>query len=254
MKSLLSRFRRSPKPAFTAPLAPEEPLALIGDVHGTAALLDGLLARLKDEAPEHRVIMLGDYVDRGDHAAAVLRRLMALDAVCVMGNHEAMCLDFLDKPARAGERWLRNGGLQTLASFGIGGLGLAPTGEQLEEAADRLSEAMGAEMIAWLRGLPMSHASGNVVAIHAGGDPLTPISEQRSQDCLWGHPRFASEPRSDGMWVAHGHVIVPEPSAAAGRIAVDTGAYATGCLTAALVEEGSVRFLQHRAEKSGPGA
>jgi serine/threonine protein phosphatase 1 len=38
-------------------------------------------------------------------------------------------------------------------------------------------------------------------------------------------------------------VITDRPSAARGRIAVDTGAYATGRLTAALISHDSVRFL-----------
>jgi serine/threonine protein phosphatase 1 len=41
----------------------------------------------------------------------------------------------------------------------------------------------------------------------------------------------------------HGHTILPEPLVAGGRIGVDTGAYATGRLTAALVGAGGVEFI-----------
>ena len=79
--------------------------------------------------------------------------------------------------------------------------------------------------------------------VHAAADPALPIGAQPAQALLWGHPDFARRVRRDGIWVAHGHTVVAEPSAGQGRIATDTGAYATGRLTAALVAPGGIRFL-----------
>ena len=45
------------------------------------------------------------------------------------------------------------------------------------------------------------------------------------------------------QWVAFGHVIQEEPVMAEGRIALDTGAYATGVLTAAVLGDGPPRFV-----------
>jgi serine/threonine protein phosphatase 1 len=67
--------------------------------------------------------------------------------------------------------------------------------------------------------------------------------DQRSRDLLWGHPDFMTTPRTDGQWVAFGHVIQDEPVMAEGRIALDTGAYATGVLTAAVLGDGPPRFV-----------
>ena len=70
--------------------------------------------------------MVGDYVDRGEDSAGVLRTLFARrddpKLICLTGNHEEMLLSFLDQPVEKGERWLRYGGMQTLASFGVGGV------------------------------------------------------------------------------------------------------------------------------------
>lgn len=240
---LLGRRRAAPVP-FDAPFAPEEPLAVIGDVHGRDDLLGRLLDRLGREAPDHRVILVGDYLDRGEGSAAVLRRLQARpDLLCLKGNHEAMCLGFLEDPRREGRRWLANGGLQTLASFGVGGLTPTSGPEALFDARDRLAEAMGDALIGWMQTLPLWWASGNVAVAHAGADPDLPMAAQERRSLLWGHPRFEEGARTDGLWIVHGHTIVPEPQAGAGRVAVDTGAYATGRLTAALVAEGRVRFL-----------
>jgi serine/threonine protein phosphatase 1 len=246
MKRLLSFLRgreRISGPAFDAPLAPEQPLAVIGDVHGRDDLLGRLLGRLSEEAPDHVVVLVGDLVDRGDESAQVLRRIEARpDLLCLRGNHEEMCLNFLEEPVRAGPGWLLNGGLQTLASYGVGVVG--PTRpEALLGARDALRLAMGDGLIDWLRSRPLSWRSGNVVVTHAGADPLRPIADQEPRDLLWGNSRFGKVPRADGIWIVHGHRIQPEAHATDGRIAVDTGAYATGRLTAALIAPGDVRFM-----------
>lgn len=246
MRRLLDLLaRRTPTSAvFDAPLAPDTPLAVVGDVHGRLDLLDLLLGHLEAVAPDHRIILVGDLVDRGEDSAGVLRRLIGRpDITCLRGNHEAMCLGFLDNPEREGRRWLGNGGLQTLASFDLRGLSLQPGPEALRQMRDRLAEAMGSAMIDWLRNLPVIFQDGNIAVIHAGADPLVSLEEQEESSLLWGHPRFGTVPRGDGIWVVHGHVIQAEPLAKAGRIAVDTGAYATGRLTAALIGAGEVRFL-----------
>lgn len=241
---LLSRRGRAVAPSFDAPLAPGEPLAVIGDVHGRDDLLGRLLDRLAEEAPEHKVVLVGDLMDRGERSVEVVHRLMRRDDLVVLrGNHEAMCLDFLEEPERQGPRWLRNGGLQTLASFGVGGLGINPKPSALRDAAERLEVAMGAELISWLRTRPVRWQSGNVAVVHAGADPAVPIEEQEEAALLWGHPRFSSDARVDGIWVVHGHTILDEPVAVDGRIGVDTGAYATGRLTAALIRSGEVSFI-----------
>ena len=247
MRRLLERLsgKGAAMPArFDAPLAPERPLAVIGDVHGRDDLLERLLARVAERLPEAQVVLVGDLIDRGEASAGVLRRMSSRgDAVCLRGNHEAMCLEFLDEPERYGPRWLFNGGLQTLAIFGVGGVSERSRGEALREARDRLAAAMGGALTAWLRGRPLWWRSGNVVVAHAGADPARPVEGQEEEALLWGHLRFGEMPRVDGLWVVHGHYILPRPVVEDGRIGVDTGAYATGRLTAALIGAGGVEFV-----------
>lgn len=240
----LSGRRPTAAPSFDAPLSPDRPLAVIGDVHGRDDLLGQLLDRLAEEAPDHAVILVGDLLDRGEQSAEVLRRVAAApEIICLQGNHEVMCLEFLDEPERLGMRWLQNGGLQTLASFGVGTGGSLSNPEALRAARDRLALAMGDELIDWIRARPHVWQSGNVVVTHAGADPSRAIAEQDARSLLWGHAAFGKVPRADGLWVVHGHRITPEPRSEGGRIAVDTGAYATGQLTAALIAPGTLHFL-----------
>ena len=239
LPSLLSLFTAR-KPAALPPPAPEQGFYAIGDIHGRIDLLDQVLRDLPSDLP---IVCVGDYIDRGDHGAEVLRRLKSrTDITCLRGNHEEMLLAFLDAPQDKGPRWIRNGGLQTLASFGVSGVTQTTAGPELKVAADALRRAMGEALIDWLRLLPLTYRSGNVVAVHAGADPSKPIDAQEPRVLTWGHREFLTKRRRDGLWIVHGHTIFDEATAQDGRISVDTGAYATGRLSVARITAEGVDF------------
>lgn len=245
---LFSRFR-APKPTFSAPLAPDEPFFAIGDLHGCDALLSCMIGHMDQIAPNIRRVFVGDYIDRGETSAQTLRRLCEYQkaspdqVICLRGNHEQMLQRFMKDPKNHGSRWMRYGGLQTMASYGI----VPPTEtapeEKWIEARDRLRDTIGPEILSWLSALPDWWQTGNVVTLHAGADPAHPIEKQELGHMLWGHPNFARVARQDGIWIVHGHSIVEEPRPELGRIPVDTGAYATGRLTAALIQKNSAEFF-----------
>ncbi|WP_457650561.1 metallophosphoesterase [Profundibacter sp.] len=252
MKLLRRLFPSSPDAntrTFDAPVQPDESFFVIGDLHGCDRLLEQLLDKI-DQANKDgqaRLVFVGDYVDRGEESAAVLRRLFELQntsAICLAGNHEDMMLKFIDQPAERGARWIKFGGLQTLASFGVSGVSTGSTGQALEYAREQLVEAMGDNMVEWLRSLPTFWQSGNVAVVHAAADPAVPIGQQQERVLKWGHKDFAQKPRQDGIWTVHGHTIVDSPTIENGRVSVDTGAYATGRLTAASISDQGIDFLQ----------
>jgi len=155
--SLLKRLfgKSMPTPAattaFTAPLAPETPVFVIGDLHGCQRHLTQLQTLMQAKDPDAPQVYVGDYVDRGEQSLQVLQTLYARRddpmQICLRGNHEDMMLSFLRDPAEKGARWLRYGGLNTLGSCGIAGL--APTKnnpETLIATADKLREALGADL------------------------------------------------------------------------------------------------------------
>lgn len=237
---------------FDAPLEPDHAVYAVGDIHGRLDLLRRLLDRIEEDRstdPERPIIFLGDYVDRGEESRAVLEALFELNSdnpettTCLIGNHEQMMFDFLDTPEASASRWLRNGGLQTLASFGIGNITEQPSAEEAKAAATRLKETMREGMEDWLRGLPFHVQNGNVHFVHAAADPSMPLAVQEQKNLIWGHPQFSKVPRSDGQWVVHGHTVVDAPVVDAGRICVDTGAWFSGRLTAAKIVPGNVDFI-----------
>lgn len=256
LRRFISRLGGRTGPA-EPPFRPAGRVYAVGDLHGRHDLLEIALERIAahEAAADGRgtLVLLGDYVDRGDGSAEVLAMLRALpdwfagEVRCLAGNHERMMLDFLEAPERRGPLWLRNGGQQTLASFG---LRPPDPGDAagLRAGARALRAAMPGDLEAWLRDLPLSWLSGNVIFAHAGLDPALPLEAQDDATLLWGHPDFARRARRDGRWVVHGHTIVPEATADGGRVALDTGAWAKGRLSVGLLEPGSARFMTVTAE------
>ena len=234
---------------------PETPVYAVGDLHGCARLMEAMIEAIDADITRQgretaQVVFLGDYVDRGEESRGVLEGLyrfhgdMPEQITCLMGNHEKMMLDFLDRPEERGRRWLRYGGLQTLASFGVGGVTERAGPEQLVTCAERFREAMPEGLETWIRQLPLQWRSGDVVCVHAAMDPVAPPEMQESRDMLWGMPAFYQFQRPDGIWTVHGHNVVDRANVHKRRVACDTGAYHSGRLSAAVLYPGEeIRFL-----------
>lgn len=248
LKNLLGGLKNRPpaQPEFDAPLAPDAPLYVIGDIHGRLDLLRAMFRKIVSIEPNPRVVLVGDYIDRGEASAGVLWYLRDLTktlkgrVICLKGNHEEMCLKFLHDPEKYGDRWFKYGGLQTLDSYGINQSTKRDSKSQIRY---ELALAMGGETIDWLDQLPTSYSSGNVLVTHAGANPNRGVDDQSTRDLIWGHPDFPNVIRNDDHWVVFGHQIFREASATDGRIAVDTGAYSTGRLSAACIKPGELSFL-----------
>jgi serine/threonine protein phosphatase 1 len=231
----------------------------IGDIHGRYDLMRALLAKIAADyagrAAGRRpiLIFLGDYVDRGPDSAKVieallwLKRRRDLDVRLLKGNHEAAMLDFLEDPATA-TAWLRFGGAETLAAYGVpppepdeGQAGLA-------RARDELLERMPASHLRLLQGLELMLLVGDYAFVHAGVRPRTALAAQDPQDLLWIRKPFLEAAGPFEKVIVHGHTWVSDrPQVFDHRIGVDTGAFATGALTAIRLEDSELSVLQARA-------
>ncbi|QYX56877.1 metallophosphoesterase [Roseovarius sp. SCSIO 43702] len=239
----------APAPSVETVLAPDRPFVAIGDVHGRIDLLVPMIDAIRAETgPDVPIVMLGDYIDRGLNSAATLNTLFERQSqspesfICLMGNHEKMMLEFIDDPAGKGARWLVNGGDETLANYGVAAKRAEMTAEDAVAAADALEAALPEGLQPWLRALPLTWSSGNMHCVHAAMDPDKPPHAQDRRTLLWGHPRFLSEPRTDGLTIVHGHTVMAQPAIGDGRISLDTGAYMTGVLAAAFISGGDCVF------------
>lgn len=224
----------------------------IGDIHGRLDLLRELHAWIGDDVarrPVARAVLIhvGDYVDRGPDSRAVIDLLLdepvpGTTAIHLCGNHERMMLDFHDK-LHVGLPWLTNGGLATLASYGIatqGRLGW-PDLRGLQAALQR---ELPARHLAFLQGLKMAWNEGGYLFVHAGIRPGVALDRQRDEDLIWIREEFLESQRDHGKVVVHGHTIRSEPELRANRIGIDTGAFDSGRLTCLVLDGAERHFAQ----------
>lgn len=230
-------------------------LFAIGDVHGHIAQLDALLVRLEErfaavraEGRAPKLLMIGDYIHRGPGSLAVLRRLATLDHEgldlrCLLGNHDQYMLDFLFAPtpgATARDAWLFNGGVATLAELGFGRSELTST-EPVRLAA-MLRQKLGPDVLAILGHLEAYVAVADWLFVHAGVHPARPLRDQTLAEWLRIREPFMSGTGwSHSYAVVHGHTI-RGPEVLPHRIAIDSGCYRTGVLTAVELEGDRLRF------------
>ena len=97
--------------------------------------------------------------------------------------------------------------------------------------------------LGFLRQLGALVRFGDFLLVHAGIRPGVAIEDQRPADLRWIRRPFLTDPRDHGVMVIHGHTVSDGVDRRRNRIGIDTGAYATGVLTAAVIEETEVRFL-----------
>lgn len=223
----------------------------VGDVHGRADLLSRALELIRADwdqksAAEMMTVFVGDYVDRGPSTPLVLDTLCGLSSrlITLRGNHEQMLLDFLEDP-EAGSVWLRNGGLETLHSYGVDVRELR-SGRGAQVAALALKAAIPASHIAFLTSTRLSHVAGDYFFCHAGVNPRVSLEAQKPEDLLWIREGFLDSNAVLDKVVVHGHTPTEEPVVRSNRIGIDTGAYISGRLTCLVLEGEERRFLEAR--------
>ena len=227
----------------------------IGDVHGRLDLLRALLKKIETDAalePDKTIHLtfLGDYVDRGQESRGVIDLLTTLkqdggkQVTAIKGNHEEALLSFLEDPS-SGAAWSEHGGGETLRSYGVEPPKDAADEEGWSAARDALAASLPLAHLAFLHDLRLFSTAGDYVFVHAGVRPGVPLEDQDEHDLLWIRRSFMQGPRAlDQQVVVHGHTPATEPALGPGRVGVDTGAYATGVLTAARLEDDRIGFIQ----------
>ena len=230
----------------------------IGDVHGCDRHLEKLHERILEDSGaagdfERRVaIYLGDYVDRGPDSRRVVDILLeqpleGFECHYLIGNHEAFLLDFL-QDAEMGPGWLFNGGVATLESYGVNldtsGGGLALTFDVLEDIQARFIEKLPDAHRRFYETLTLNQTEGDYFFVHAGIRPGVALEEQTEDDMIWIRDEFLESSSDHGKVIVHGHTITQTPELRDNRMGIDTGAFATGVLTALVLEHHEFDTLQ----------
>ena len=215
-----------------------ERIYALADLHGHFDLFRDALRLIQHDnarrGPAQTVIVVaGDIIDRGPDSRQLLQILQRFHTtstglVVLRGNHEQMLLDAVDGREDALRLWLKNGGVQTLESYGVDLRDFLQLHKQ--KRPDHLRKVIGDSTLSWLRSRPLSYRSGGYFFCHAGVRPGVKLGKQREADLLWIRDEFQESDADHGAVVVHGHCDRARVEKRHNRINIDTGAYRTGRL------------------------
>ena len=229
-------------------------LYAVGDTHGHLTLARALFGKIeadlaRNPPPRHRIVMLGDYCDRGPETRGLIDFLIEQgnhhDMVYLLGNHDQRMLEFPDMADETGEAFLHFGGRETLASYGID----ADAATSLRAAGKAFGRALPSSHRRFLGDALLCHEEGDYFFCHAGVKPGIAFEAQQPADLLWIRHEFLQHQGDFGKVVVHGHTPWDRVDIQPNRINVDTGAYDTGILSCVVLEGRDIRVLQ----TDGPG-
>jgi serine/threonine protein phosphatase 1 len=243
-------FSRAPAAPRQHRLPDGERVYAIGDIHGRLDCLDTLMSRIvNDEAgrgpADTTLIFLGDLIDRGAESRGVIERAMSIaetyNTVFLMGNHEEIMIHAWEGDSSAAALLHRVGGRETVMSYGVHASDY--DARDPDELATLVGERVPPEHIAFLRSFLDSHTQGDYFFVHAGIRPGVALQAQDPLDMRWIRREFLDDVRDHGSMIIHGHSITDDIDQQINRIGIDTGAFASGKLTAIAIEGGDRWFL-----------
>lgn len=245
LRSIFSGPQDPPAPPTAIPAG--ERVYAVGDIHGRHDLFQAIIERIEaDDAArgpaDTTVILLGDLVDRGPDSAGVMRTARHWASTrkvrVLAGNHEEMFLGSFRRDDTL-RHFLRHGGRETMLSYMDYDAYARTT---IEELRALMPEVVPAEDVAFMRAMEDRIRIGDYLFVHAGIRPGVAIEQQQVADLRWIRGEFLQDRSLRDFAVVHGHTITDSPEVTPLRIGIDTGAYATGRLTA-IGLEGTQRWL-----------
>lgn len=238
---IFSRFRKSIERAQRVRAVPSGVLIYaIGDIHGRDDLFEQLLGQIDADrrARAHDrciLVLLGDLVDRGPDSDRVVARALTLHATFdrvhhLVGNHEECMLAALEGDARSMRYFIRIGGDATVRSY-LRDDAIYDVAT-FEELAEIFPRHVPQDHVDFLRSGEDWIKYGDYMFVHAGVRDDLPLDRQKISDLRWIREEFLRSEADREAIVVHGHSISERVDERSNRIGIDTGAYASGKLTA----------------------
>lgn len=227
---------------------------IIGDLHGCRDEFNNLLDKIKYDSKTHRLILVGDIIDRGPDPVGLLRQIRNMQIESVLANHEDKML-----------RWRRHEEMKEMTGKPN------PMKDPLPERKKEW-KAFSKEDLQWISHLPPRiHIKTNWYVVHAGAEPSRHFDLQK-QDTMMRiryvdeNGNFAKISSNDKIpkWATYwtekwsqpynlifGHHRHNHPTKYINKnnicIALDTGCVFGGALTAYNVERDE--YIQIKANK-----
>jgi serine/threonine protein phosphatase 1 len=215
----------------------------VPDLHGRYDLLTAAIEKILDHSRGEaaKLVTLGDYIDRGPDSRPVMERLVnwssqTLPLVALKGNHEAMMWECCRNLSEI-DRWLENGGDQTLASYSL-------------DASNSFDvSAVPPAHLDWVTKLPSVYVDQFRIFVHAGVEPALALRQQTDQILLWKRYPEGFKKGHGIRHVVHGHdAKIDGPIQTKGRTNLDTLAWKTGRLVIGVFDDeipgGAIEILE----------
>lgn len=167
-------------------------LFAISDIHGCYDTFYDLVVRKIGLKKSDRLILLGDYIDRGDKSKEVIDFIMELQTlgfniVPLSGNHEAMLVDAY-RNSEMIPLWYMNSGKTTMESFSL----------------DSIS-GFETRYISFFENLRYYFTVKRYIFVHAGFNDFSPDPFDDRETMIWECRKSYSNPVFSGKTIIHGH-------------------------------------------------
>jgi serine/threonine protein phosphatase 1 len=183
---------------------------VISDIHGCYDSFIDLLHKLRFDAEQDSLILLGDYVDRGAKSKEVVQLVLDMvekeGVIAIKGNHDQRLVDVIandDEQARV--KFFEHGGLQTLSSY----CGSHFSEEDMEKNFSQVKTFIRenySHHLSFLDRLPYYFEDNHHIYVHAGLNPhFTDWKQQSSYDFMYIKDDFIKNKTVVNKMVVFGH-------------------------------------------------
>jgi serine/threonine protein phosphatase 1 len=177
---------------------------VISDIHGCFFQFIELLNRVGYNADTDRLILLGDYVDRGNASKDVVEMVQKMvqgsNVIALRGNHDQRFIDLMMGDDECATRFFQHGGLETLRSYA-----------RIDDEANWRSARESIREhyphhLSFLSRLPLYHEDDQHIFVHAGLNPeYVNWKEQPTRDFMWIREKFIHQETSVKKTIIFGH-------------------------------------------------
>jgi len=224
---------------------------MISDIHGCMEPFDRLLQEIGYDPERDRLVLLGDYVDRGPRSKEVVERVMELvdrhGAVALRGNHDQRLVDLIrtdDEHVR--KKFMEHGGIQTINSY-CDVFGTEMNEVVLQKAVDYIKANYG-HHIEFLGSLPYYYEDDTHICVHAGLNPhYADWKKQSAHDFMYIKNDFIRNQTRTNKKVVFGHTRtveihgIPDVWFHVDKIAIDGGCAYGMQLNCLIYEDGAYK-------------
>ena len=167
-------------------------LFAISDIHGCFSPFYELVVKTIDLKKSDKLILLGDYIDRGWESREVIDFIMDLmskgfDVTPLTGNHEVMLVDAYNNPKML-PQWYLNSGMTTQISFDI---------QNIRKLESRYLD--------FFKNLNYYILIGDYYFVHAGFNDLLEDPFSDKEHMIWESRESYGNPAFTGKTIIHGH-------------------------------------------------